>query len=166
MMWSDGVRAEVSLEFTDAERQRSINWRELLGIVRVLTTYGEELRGRSVLIEGDNTASLAAAESQTSKAHDSQELVRRLVELIERYDLEVRFTHTPGVKLDRPDQTSRGDPIEEPRVRLPSADYELLERRFGPFSEWCGPERGHLDTLERSALRSGSRVWMLSLIHI
>ena len=151
---------EEVLRFTRAEQRRPINWRELLGIVRVLTTYGEELRGRSVLIEGDNTASLSAAESQTSKAHDSQELIRRLVELIEEHDLEVRYTHTPGVKLDRPDQTSRGDPIEEPRVRLPRADYDLLERRFGPFTEWCGPERGHASAVGRSTVSSGPRVWM------
>ena len=75
LMWRDGQRAEVSLEFTEAERQRSINWRELLGIVRVLETYGEELSGTSLLIEGDNTSSLAAATKGTSKAHDSQELV-------------------------------------------------------------------------------------------
>ena len=70
LMWRDGQRAEVSLEFTEAERQRSINWRELLGIVRVLETYGEELSGTSLLIEGDNTSSLAAATKGTSKAHD------------------------------------------------------------------------------------------------
>ena len=73
--------------------------------MRVVQTFGEELRGRSVLVEGDNTASLSAAESLSSKAHDSQELVRRLIELIEKYDLEVRYTHTPGVKLDRPDRS-------------------------------------------------------------
>ena len=160
LLWNHGARAEVSLEFTDAERQRSINWRELLGIVRVVMTYGEELRGRSVLIEGDNTASLAAAESMSSKAFDSQELVRRLVELIEEFDLEVRYTHTPGVKLDRPDQTSRGDPIEEPRVRLTRSDYALLERRFGPFTEWCGAERSHVTGGGLTSRGADARVWM------
>ena len=54
------------------------------------------------------------------------------------HDLEVRYTHTPGVKLDRPDQTSRGDPIEEPRMRLDASSFDSLERSFGPFSEWLG----------------------------
>eukprot|EP00966_Prymnesium_polylepis_P191790 4444659-Prymnesium_polylepis.1 len=47
-----------------------------------------------------------------SKAPDMQELIRRLhvVHLCEN----LRLTHTPGVKLIRPDQTSRGDSVEEP----------------------------------------------------
>ena len=157
LLWSDGRRAETVLRFTLAERARSINWRELLGILRVLEQFGEELRGMSLLIEGDNTASIAAATNESSKAEDSQELVRRLVELTERYELTVRFTHTPGVKLDRPDQTSRGDPIEEPRVRIKRDAYDLLERGHGPFTEWVGAERrfamGKRDGHE-------TRIWM------
>ena len=102
------------------------------------------------MIEGDNTSSLAAASNASSKAEDSQELVRRLVELTERFDLTVRFTHTPGAKLDRPDQTSRGDPIEEPRVRLTQEAYAVLEGRYGPFSEWLGAERRHTQVHQAS----------------
>lgn len=157
LMWEDGRRAETVLRFSLTERARSINWRELLGIVRVLEQFGPELEGRALLIEGDNTASLAAAENETSKAEDSQELVRRLVELAERYHLSVRFTHTPGVKLDRPDQTSRGDPIEEPRARVEPVAYSLLEKRFGPFTEWMGAERRFAST---RASDGQARVWM------
>jgi len=157
LMWENGQRAEAVLRFTLAERARPINWRELLGILRVIELYGEELRGRSLLVEGDNTASLAAAENESSKAEDSQELVRRLVEATERFDLAVRFTHTPGVKLDRPDQTSRGDPIEEPRVRLKRREYELLERRYGPFSEFVGAERQFAKACTEAA---PPRIWM------
>ena len=175
-MWDSGLRAETSLRFTLAERARSINWRELLGIVRVLEQFGTELRGRTLLVEGDNTSSLAAAENASSKAEDSQELVRRLVELTERFMLTVRFTHTPGVKLDRPDQTSRGDPIEEPMVRLKRSEYNLIERRWGPFSEWLGAERRYADAASMGGVTGG--IWMhpsfstvgsalrLSLIHI
>jgi len=157
LLWEDGQRAEAVLRFTLTERARPINWRELLGILRVVELYGEELRGRSLLIEGDNTASLAAAENESSKAEDSQELVRRLVEATERFDLTVRFTHTPGVKLDRPDQTSRGDPVEEPRVRLIRGEYELLEGRFGPFSEFVGAERHYA---KAPAAGAPPRIWM------
>lgn len=141
LLWDSGQRAETVLRFSLAERARSINWRELLGIVRVLEQFGSELRGRTVLVEGDNTSSLAAAGNESSKAEDSQELVRRLVELAEEHELTVRLTHTPGVKLDRPDQTSRGDPMEEPRARLTKDVYDVLAGRFGPFSEWLGAER-------------------------
>ena len=157
LMWSDGRRAETVMEFTATEQARSINWRELLGITRVVEQFGEELRGRSLLIEGDNTASLAAATNESSKAEDSQELVRRLVELIDKLDLTVRFTHTPGVKLDRPDQTSRGDPIEEPRARVDRDEYNLLNERYGPFTEWLGAERRFAEG--RSA-EGSTRIWM------
>eukprot|EP00966_Prymnesium_polylepis_P171259 3959085-Prymnesium_polylepis.1 len=43
-----------------------------------------------------------------SKAEDMQELIRRIFRLEERHGFRVRGTHTPGEKLDQPDQTSRG----------------------------------------------------------
>ena len=85
MMWDSGLRAETSLRFTLAERARSINWRELLGIVRVLEQFGTELGGRTLLVEGDNTSSLAAAANASSTAEDSHELVRRLGERTEQF---------------------------------------------------------------------------------
>ena len=45
----------------------------------------------------------------------------------------LRVCHTPGALLDRPDQTSRGDPVEEPRQRLlPRHSKE----RFLSFVRW------------------------------
>ena len=117
----------MQLEFTSAEQRRPINWRELLGILRVVEFFGERLRGRLVLIETDNMAAKCAASKLASSAPDMQELLRRLLEAAERWGIKLRFTHTPGVKLHRPDQTSRGDPVEEPRVRLIESEYRLLE---------------------------------------
>lgn len=55
--------------------------------------------------------------------------MRRIVALCERHDIDVRVTHTPGLKLDRPDQTaSRGDPVEEPRQRYSHAIFAAVER--------------------------------------
>ena len=72
-----------------------------------------------------------------------QELVRRLVERCERHEIRLVLTHTPGAKLDRPDQTSRGDPVEEPRRRLPADVFRRVEERFGSFNSFIGPERAH-----------------------
>ena len=77
--------------------------------------------------------------------------------LCERHDIRLKLTHTPGLKLDRPDQTSRGDPIEEPRVRLKRREYELLERRYGPFSEFVGAERQFAKACTEAA---PPRIWM------
>ena len=144
IIWpGDGGREEHVLIFSAAEKRRSINWRELLGIVRVCRLGGERLRGKTVLIESDNMAAVGATRKMASKAADMQELVRRLYRLSKRHGFSVRITHTPGEKLDRPDQTSRGDAAEEPRVRLNRALFERISRRFGPFSSYIGAEREH-----------------------
>ena len=141
--WIDGGRDECVLRFGNAEKRRSINWRELLGVLRIIDMYGDQLRGRVVLLETDNTSAKGAAEQLKSKAEDMQELVRRLLEKSTLHGIHLRFTHTPGAKLDRPDQTSRGDPVDEPRVRVNLEAFDILNRRFGPFTEYMGAERQH-----------------------
>ena len=158
LVWLNGAREEVVLQFTEVEQRRSINWRELLGIVRIIEHFGPRLSGRHVLVETDNTSARGAAAKLSSTSQDMQELVRRLLEAAERYGVSVRFTHTPGVKLIRPDQTSRGDPVEEPRMRLDKRRFELLNARFGPFNEFLGAERDHAVTGVSSG--EGPRIWM------
>ena len=58
----DGERQEVRIKFGAAEKRRSINWRELLGILRIVEEFGPSLRGRLILIETDNTSAHAAAQ--------------------------------------------------------------------------------------------------------
>jgi hypothetical protein len=143
VIWKDGAREEHRLIFTAAEKRRSINWRELLGIYRVAKIGGERLRGCLVLVEGDNMAAVGAARKLSSKSEDMQELVRRILRLSARHGFTLRVTHTPGEKLDRPDQTSRGDPIEEPRSRLVRAEFARIAARVGGFSSYVGAEREH-----------------------
>ena len=154
--WLDGGREEVVFKFTAAEKRRPINWRELLGVVRVVERFGCRLAGRRVLVETDNMAAKGAAIKGASKAADMQELVRRLLRGCERWRIELKVTHTPGEKLDRPDQTSRGDPLEEPRVRVAPALFGLLERRWGPFDSLLGPERAFAHAAPPSSI---SRLW-------
>ena len=133
----------MQLRFSPVEQAWSINARELLGILRVVQFYGEQLQGSAVLVEGDNTAAIGAAQNQASTAVSMQETLRRLLETVEKWDIELRFVHTPGALLHRPDQTSRGDPIEEPRVRLAAAEFAAIERLTGRFTEFVGAERRH-----------------------
>jgi hypothetical protein len=141
VLWIDGGREEYVLRFVAAEKRRPINWRELLGVVRACEMGGERLRGRILLVETDNMAAKGAAGKLSSKAADMQELVRRLFRLAERHGFRVRVTHTPGEKLDRPDQTSRGDAAEEPRARLSAELWRELSARWGPFDQFLGAER-------------------------
>ena len=45
-------------------QRRPINWRELLGVLRIIDFYGSRLRGRTVLLETDNMAAKGAAKKQ------------------------------------------------------------------------------------------------------
>ena len=158
VLWLDGAREESVLRFTHAEQRRPINWRELLGIVRICMVGGNRLRGKTVLVETDNMAAKGATAKGSSKSADMQELLRRLLRLGERFGFTVRVTHTPGSKLDRPDQTSRGDAIEEPRIRLRESWYRPLADRYGPFSSFIGAEREY-SRAEGVSEGGPSRMW-------
>ena len=148
VVWRHGGREEHRMAFTAAEKRRSINWRELLGIVRACRACGERARGMTVLVEADNMAAVGAAGKLSSKSADMQVLVHRLLVLSRRHDFVLKVTHTPGEKLDRPDQTSRGDAAEEPRSRLSRPIFEAAQRRVGLFTSYLGAEREHASAVK------------------
>ena len=158
LVWLDGAREEVTLLFTVAERRRPINWRELRGTLRALEVWGARLAGRLILIETDNTFGHESARKLYSKSEDAQELIRRIHHLSLRHGFSLRSVHTPGVMLVRPDQTSRGAPPEEPRLRVRVDAFRALERRFGPFDEMLGTER-ELQGLSVEGDSPFSRLW-------
>ena len=143
VIYLGGQREETRLLFTRAEKRRPINWRELLGILRILEVWGARLRGSRLLVETDNMVAWTTGSSGHSKAAEMQELLRRLCERCARLEIEMTLTHQPGAKLDRPDQVSRGTAVEEPRVRLNAELYRALARGYGPFTEFLGAEREH-----------------------
>ena len=158
LVWLDGQREEIQLKFTDGERAHSINWRELLGVVRVTQAWGPRLRGMRLLVETDNMTAYEVGRRRRARVAAMQELVRRLVDTCEIHDIELALTHTPGVKLDRPDQTSRGDAVEEPRQRLGAELFGELAEIYGPFTEFIGGERSHPQARAQSAARV--RLWL------
>ena len=162
VLWIDGQREEACLRFGAAERRRPINWRELLGVVRIFELNAERLRDMVVLAETDSMAAKGAAEKLASTAASMQELLRRLFDVAERYNIRIKLTHTPGEKLWRPDQTSRGDAVIEPRVRLVRGAFGALEARFGPFTEFVGAERRHASAGPTMPVdgRTGDRLWV------
>ena len=157
LVWHDGGREEMKMVFTHAERRRPINFRELLGTYRLVERWGARLAGRTLLIDIDNSATVGAATSSFSKAEDMQELVLRLVSLAAKHNLLLRPVHTPGAMLDRPDQTSRGAALEEPRVRFRASFFKALERTHGPFDEMIGAERGF--AVSTCSAEGPARLW-------
>ena len=161
LVWLEGAREETRLVFTEAERRRPINFRELRGSLRALEVFGERLAGRTVLVELDNTCAHEAVRKLRSKAVDLQELSRRLLDLSLRHGIRLRTCHTPGAMLHRPDQTSRGDAPEEPRVRLRREVFARLEARFGPFTSFLGAEREHSESRRTRVMAGGHpRLWV------
>ena len=153
-MWIDGGREECVLVFTEAERRRPINFRELRGCLRVLELWGARLAGCTVVVELDNSASVGASQGMFSKAEDMQELIRRMFERCETFSITLRVIHTPGVSLGRPDAVSRGHLVARPRQRVTAATFSALEARFGPFAEIMGPEAGHPGSDARAGARA------------
>ena len=95
-----------------------------------------------ILVETDNMTAYEVSRKRRARVAAMQELVRRLVDSCEEHDIELAMTHTPGVKPDRPDQTSRGDAVEEPRQRLGQKLFGELAVRYGPFTECTWVPRG------------------------
>ena len=154
LVWLDGAREELRMVFTQAEKRRPINFRELLGVYRLIERWGPRLVGRTLLIDIDNSATVGATSKLYSKAEDMQELVRRIVELSARHHLTIRPVHTPGAMLHRPDQTSRGAAVEEPRCRFRKEEFRVLECAHGPFTDLIGAERAFARTVDDSKSRS------------
>ena len=143
VVWIDGAREELTLVFTQAERRRPINFRELRGALRVLECWGPRLREHTVVLEIDNSATHHVLKRMRSHVEDMQELVRRVVDLCGRYGIHLRSVHTPGTSLVRPDALSRGASPDAPRHRFNARAFACLEARFGPFSSLLGAEREH-----------------------
>ena len=143
LVFIGGEVEEEVLRFTRAEQRRPINWRELLGILRVVERWGPDLRGRTVLVETDNLVAHYTAVRMSSRATDMQELLRRLLEGCERHDITLRTAHTPGALLFRPDELSRGDAARAPRQRLRGRWFRAIEAEWGRFEEFIGREASH-----------------------
>ena len=94
LVWMDGAREEIVMHFTPAEKRRPINFRELLGVYRLMDRWGSSLARRTVLVDIDNTATVGASDGMYSKSEDMQELIRRLAEICGEHDITLRPVHT------------------------------------------------------------------------
>ena len=144
LIWLDGEREEVQLEFSSFEKGEPINWRELLGMLRVFQFWGWRMRDSLALLEADNMTSVRVLLRGGARSEGMRELVRRLARITSAFNIEVRPIHTPGVALHRPDQTSRGVSVCEPRQRLKLSVFSQIADSMGPFSGFLGAERGHV----------------------
>lgn len=102
--------------------------------MRVVEMYGEQARGRIVLVKTNNITARGTAEKLASRSADMQELLRRLLEQCEMYEIVLRVVHTPGARLLRPDRA----PTRPGRRCMPADSDEHLStgrRISAPNSE-------------------------------
>ena len=109
--------------------------------MRVVEKWGDRLRGKTLLVGTDNTVAHATAAKFRGRSAEMQELLRRLLELCELYQIELRPVHTPGARLIRPDQLSRGYAAAEPRQRFRAPWFAAISAWAGGFTEFLGSER-------------------------
>ena len=71
----------------------SSNFREFATSVQMLKHWGEQLRGRRVLIRTDNITTAACINKRSSKFDTLRPLVQELLAVTKEFDLDVRASH-------------------------------------------------------------------------
>ena len=127
LVWIDGQREEMQLEFTDVERARPINWRELLGILRIPQAWGARLRGTRLLVETDNMTAYATGRKRRARVAAMQELVRRLVDVCEEHDIELVVLARYMRKLLLNESREHGDSKQVRQQQLLKQQSKLID---------------------------------------
>ena len=160
VIWLEGDREKSQHRWTRFEESLPINVRELAGVVHILARWGPRLKGRRLLIESDNMASVSAVKKGRSKAALMAEQLRRLYATAARFDIRVQIVHTPGADLDVPDTESRQRQPTRPRQRLRAEVFAHLEREHGPFDRGMGAEMEHGRLPPEAPATDEDRIWL------
>jgi len=115
LAWLSGEREEVQMKHTEWERSQPVNFRELVGAVRIVERWGPRLQGMQLRIETDNMACMWCIKRHKARTRSMAEQLRRLYTMAARWDIEVAIVHTPGKLLVQNDAVSRGKDPEKPR---------------------------------------------------
>lgn len=75
-----------------------VNELELAAVALAVGTFGEKLRGCKVLVKCDNTATVGAINSGTSRSRVMMVALRRLASLCLSKGIALRAVHLPGVR--------------------------------------------------------------------
>ncbi len=86
-----------------------ITVKELAPIVIAALVWGRNWRGKTVLAQCDNSATVAIVNSGTSKNPQAMQLRRCLAYLVAMRDFAIKATHIPGVQNGAADALSRND---------------------------------------------------------
>ena len=116
---------------------RSSNYRELLTAVLSFELWGEQLRGRRILLRTDNVTTMSVVNKLDSKFDTLLSLARRLWAAVERYDLHIAARHIPGLHNGLSDGLSRWHSDQRD-----FGDWQFSPQEFSAAESWlqetCG----------------------------
>eukprot|EP00873_Tetraselmis_striata_P023598 jgi/Tetstr1/443862/TSEL_031816.t1 len=112
----------------------SANLRELFMVPWTIEKIGARLTRSSIFFHLDNTSSVVAVNKGTSPHPDSLELLMWLLELMQRYDIELIARHIPGREGNLTDCLSRlNGAVDDQDRRLLGDVFRALEAACGHF---------------------------------
>ena len=105
-MWQD---TWWSYSFSEADHVllSDINGKELFAVVTQCATFGPQLKGKTILLFCDNSASVDAISKLQAKSPVLTKFVRELFYLCAHYSFQVVARHVPGVGNYVSDRLSR-----------------------------------------------------------
>lgn len=88
-------------------QELSINCLELLTVVVCIKLWGQSLRGKKIVINCDNSSSVAVINSGKARAHFMQACLREVSWFAAQHEFEIRASHIEGESNRIPDHLSR-----------------------------------------------------------
>lgn len=138
-LWTDASKVawgavlygqEIGADWLLKQRKWSINRLEVAAVVNALSSFGEELRGHTVLLLADNMTVVHAVRSGTSRVPKIMKLLRRVHELCAALDVTL-VTRYVNTKVNRADAASRSRKFSALDWRLDEQVFADIQRRFG-----------------------------------
>lgn len=105
----------IAGKWSENQSKTSINWRELKTASLALNAW-KFIRSTPVLLLTDSSTVVAAIRKRASKAEALQYLIKEMMKLEKKREIEVVAVHLPGSLNDLPDRLSRGLPTNTASV--------------------------------------------------
>ena len=108
--WWKNERLHKFYTIEEGPKYRSSNWREMDMVKSSLEHWGEQWRGRRVLVRCDNSVTVSSIQKGRVKVKTLHTLFSQLTEVCAKYDINLAARHIPGVANGLADRISRWKP--------------------------------------------------------
>ena len=126
-------RDEARGFFSKKESKMSSNGRELTAVLFSLQSARSALQGKTVLLETDNSTTIAYVNHYGGPSRYLSAIARKLWAVCFSYDIHLQATHRPGVDNQRADRLSRWH-RDSTDFKLAPLLFRQADRRWGPHS--------------------------------